>query len=260
MSEVFGRAYVVYASFRALRGFPVISWSGSLVSSFIYSIGSNVKPLSVSPLYVDGNLLLSGRVVDNRVSSKVVPEGSNVSFRVTFLGEKPLDSILSEFKALESKGLRLESLSVEETRLPKDPLGLDGDRFSVTIEYAPTIFMFRSWRVLYPSPQRLIYSAALIASRLTGVDLRKTAHKLFRYVELIGSPKTIVEKYSIGKKEGEERTLKAFRGIATYGVYGAKNAEIFVALVKLAEKTNIGKSKGIGFGQIKLKSIMALNR
>ncbi|MEM0366129.1 MAG: CRISPR system precrRNA processing endoribonuclease RAMP protein Cas6 [Acidilobaceae archaeon] len=256
MSSVSGRAYVIYANFRVLRSFPVISWSGSFVSSLIYS--TSIRPLSVSPLYVDGRLLLSGRLIGNKVSSRIIIEGSSVSFRVSLLTEKSLDSILSEFRVLESRGLRLESLNFEEVRLPKDPLGLDGDRFNVTIEYAPTIFTFRSWRVLYPSPQRLIYSAALTASRLTNVDLRKTARKLLKHIELVGPPRTIVEEYSIGKKDSKERILKAFRGTATYGVYGVKNAEIFIALIKLAEKTNIGKSRGVGFGQIKLKSVTTL--
>lgn len=254
MSEVYGRAYVVNLTFTALRAFPIISWSGSFAASLIHSaLGPQLKPFSVSPLYVDGRMLLTGRVEEGRASYSIVNQGSKVSFRVTFQDRQSLDALFTQFQRLEDKGLRLESLNVEELRLPRDPQGITGDRVIVTVEYAPTIFTFRSWRVLYPSPQRLIYSAASTASKLTGVDLRKAASRLAKRIELVDTPKIEVEDYTIGKKDEKERIVKTFKGTATYGVYGAKNAEILIALIKLAEKTNIGKSRGIGFGQVKLK-------
>ncbi|MEM1873949.1 MAG: hypothetical protein QXF57_05130, partial [Acidilobaceae archaeon] len=110
MSEVFGRAYSVQAFFRALRSFPVISWSGSFVASLVYQIGA--RPMSVSPLYVDRRPLLTGRLGDRGASWAAVPEGSSVSFRVTFDSVKSLDSLLSDFRSLEARGLRLERLDV----------------------------------------------------------------------------------------------------------------------------------------------------
>ncbi len=260
MSEVYGRAYVVQAVFTVLKSIPVLSWSGSFVSSLVHaSLGSSVKPVSVSPLYVDDRVLLSGSVLDGRILARSVLEGSRLSFRVTFLTKQSLDIILSKLQNLEAKSLRLENVNFEELRLPKDPQGISGDKVLVSIEFLPTIFLYRGWRVLYPSPQRLIYSAASAAAKLTNIDLRKTATKLAKKTELVGTPKIKIEEYSIGKKEGKERIVKTFRGTATYGVYEAKNAEILIALIKLAEKINVGKSRGIGFGQIKLRSFTVIS-
>lgn len=257
--------YVFALEFRVLRGFPLISWSGSFVSGVVREILSStpsVSLVSVSPLFIEGRVVLSGLVERDRAGKlrfryQSVNPASRISFRFTVScdGNPPLNIISSRVSEVgEKRGLTLESISLEALRLPKDPLGVSGERFQVTIDFNPTILMFRSWPILYPSPARIIYSTAKTASQIAGVDLRKVAYKLVRRVELL-EDRTRVERYTIGRKNGKERIVKAFRGKAVLAVYGRETMELLAALLSVAEKVNIGKSRGIGFGQIKITKI-----
>ncbi len=266
----------VYISIRATlyRDVPLIAWSGSVVSSIVrkalkrYQQGApkGVEPVSVSPLFienlhkgVEGKLVISGLAEDQRSKPLVLSIGTRVSFSFSlrvleeFRGDvvkifDELSETLSEF------GLQLRSYEFEFLEeFPSVEDVSEADRYLVKVFYCPTIFVFRGWRVLYPSPTRLIHALArncALISPTYSRDLKKKARALSRYVELVQSKCRVIT-LSIGRG----RQVKAFLGTATYGVYSSKRARELVALLRVGSKLNVGKSRGIGFGYVKLESI-----
>jgi CRISPR-associated endoribonuclease Cas6 len=116
----------------------------------------------------------------------------------------------------------------------------------VEVFFYPTIFVFRGWRVLYPSPQRVVFGLIRSAVKLLGVDPRvakRRARVLTRNVELVRDD-TKIASINIGRK----RVVKTFMGRAVYGVYGLENLRDFVDLLKFGSLVGVGKSRGIGFG------------
>ncbi|MEM1674927.1 MAG: hypothetical protein QXI56_08685 [Candidatus Bathyarchaeia archaeon] len=75
---------------------------------------------------------------------------------------------------------------------------------------------------------------ASIASILTGIDLKRAAIKLAKKVELVGTPKIEIEEYNIGGKTG--KNSKNIQSHSKIRSLRSKNAEIFIALMKLGEK------------------------
>jgi len=254
--------------FRCLRPLVLVVWSGSVVSAYVRSIVKSfgeVRLLAVSPLFINTadnkvELVLS-RLADNK--PRILREGTLVSFHFTITvqpqDEKRLGSIISDItntlnEKLSKHGFAIEQLDVCITDLealkPQRVEGHGSSRYILTLEFSPTIFVFRGWRVLYPSPSRLIFSLAKGLSQLFPVDVarvKKRANVLIKYMEILGQSLRIVD-LDIGKG----RIVKAFLGRTTYGVHGRDNLVDVLTLVRLGELINVGKNRGIGFGHIKL--------
>jgi len=124
-------------------------------------------------------------------------------------------------------------------------------RAVVDVFFYPTILVFRGWRILYPSPQRIVFGLARSAVELLHLDpraVRRRARILARNIELV-SDRTRVVTLNIGRK----RAAKAFMGKARFGVYGLENLRDFVDLLRFGTLIGIGKSRGIGFGFYKYR-------
>jgi len=249
---------------------PLISWSGAFVSmlarNVVKCVGEGLNLVAVSPLVdKDWRPVLSGRRVRQYREQVVLEVGTNLRTRITY-------EILSESTAIGQHLITcvqellsrygLEVAAIEFKFLDKhavDDLPRDvphAQQYLLSLQFYPTIFVFRGWRVLYPSPSRLIYSLARAVSKhyeLRYENMKKLVHKLTRYIELLRDGTGIVE-----LEIGSNRTIKAFWGEVLYGVYGYENMSILRLLLSLGEIINVGKSRGIGFGSIKLLHIKPL--
>jgi len=254
--------------FRCLRPLVLVAWSGSVASAYVRSVVKSfgeVRMLAVSPLFTNSannkvELVLSG-LIDSK--PRILREGTLVSFQFTITtqpqDEKRLGGIIPDItntlnEELSKHGFAVKQLDVYITDLealkPRRVEGHSSSQYILTLEFFPTIFVFRGWRVLYPSPSRLIFSLARSLSQLFPVDVarvKKRANALIKYIEILGQSLRIID-LNIGKG----RAVKAFLGRTMYGVYGRDNLVDVLALVKLGELINVGKSRGIGFGHIKL--------
>lgn len=255
---------------RTLRPLVLVAWSGSAISSIIREAckgfpGSQL--IFVSPLFTRSNYdgyekcVLSGL---NENKPVVIDGNVPVTFQYTIKDaseESAGSEMINELiKTLYSHGFKPESLEVREVRLEdiySDKLqGSERSRYVVTVEFGPTMFVFRSWRVLYPSPIRLIFSSMRTLAELSLMDRRhamKRAKALIKHLEILDEDIKRIE-INIGRG----RKVKAFLGKVEYGVYGLKALQDIVALMKLGSYVGVGKSRGIGFGFIKLTKVKEL--
>jgi len=253
------------------RDVPLVAWSGSVVSSVVRGAIRDVCPdscvlASVSPLMVfdqdvAGRILLSGAVEGGRVRHAVLGAGSEAGFEFSLWMRRGSASAVD---VIESLSLRLEALGfssrsaefevVGEPQPVRIPGG--GERFIVKVLHGPTIFVFRGWRILYPSPARLIHSAARAYTEVfqaPASNMKRKARVLSRYTELVDSRLRVVE-----LEIGGGRRVKAFTGRAVYGVYGSRRAAELLAILVAGEKTGVGKSRGIGFGYMRVEGVEAV--
>ncbi|MEM4009737.1 MAG: CRISPR system precrRNA processing endoribonuclease RAMP protein Cas6 [Ignisphaera sp.] len=241
---------------------PLVGWSGSFLARLVKSyFPRDVVDcgFSVSPLLVGGRVVLSG--VNG--STQVLDAGSRVSFRAAFFcGSDKLSSVLD----VVSSGLGVFSIQSVDFRVYESPDELlkgcgfcsSGDvvkvvdnasRVVVDVFFGPTILVFRGWRVLFPSPQRIVFNLARLSTQYLGVDprvSRRRARVLSRHVEVVGSPRTRVVDVFIGRG----RRVKAFMGSTRFGVYREDCVRDFIELLELGKVVGVGKSRGIGFGYI----------
>ncbi|MEM2388795.1 MAG: CRISPR system precrRNA processing endoribonuclease RAMP protein Cas6 [Ignisphaera sp.] len=248
------------------RSVPLVGWSGSFLAKVIKSwFPREVLEcgFSISPLLMGRRIVLSG--VNG--SSTVLEAGSRVAFRFTsycrdgsttsrvvdVLSSGALDVFRVagvEFQVLESSMDLVRGCSwCGGDRLVKyiDSRG----RGVVEVFFGPTMLMFRGWRVLYPSPQRLIYTLARSGVNFFEIDPRvakKRARTLSRNVEVIGFGTRSVD-VSIGR----DRVVKAFMGRALFGVQGLENLRDFVELLEVGRAVGAGRSRGIGFGYMEYR-------
>jgi hypothetical protein len=222
------------------------AWSGSALSSLLRPAlrlaGVEPRSLHLSPLLVD----------DRPVASGTVPEGASVKVRLAV--PEPEGGAIQAAEAARAaleEAWGLETLQLDVRRVSMPPgLPLEGplpERSVLHLEHWPTMYTFRSWRILYPSPTRLVYSAARTAYEALGLDLRRTARVLSRRVELLASRTRIVE---VGIGRG--RRVRAFQGRASYAVYTARAAEALLKLLGVAEALGVGRGRGIGFGYFRI--------
>ena len=150
--------------------------------------------------------------------------------------------------AAERLGIIVEGVEAREVRYSPRPQRVG--RAVVEVHFNPTIFSFAGWRVLHPTPTRLVLSSARSVGEALSLDLRRDAREALPHVELLWA-RTVVEEYSIGGG----RLVKAFRGRAVYGVSDPEALSVLVALLAAAERLGVGKSRGIGFGRLRLESV-----
>ncbi len=230
-------------------------------------LGAELRLVSVGPLLNEGEEPILGRVVGKSStrsrSCYILDVGTRLRTKITYEVKSSEGSSLciGLLEAVSRNVARfgLEVSSVEFRFVSYNSLNRlydsvnEAERYLVKLRFYPTIFVFRGWRILYPSPSRLIYSLARVASELFGlnsVNMKKLARRLARYVELLNNRTKIVE-----LEIGSNRFVKAFWGEALYGVYGYENMKVLKQLLSIGELVNVGKSRGIGFGHIKLLDV-----
>ena len=235
--------YLVSVEAVAVTPLVVASWGGSVLASLLKKVYQD-SLVRVSPLFSDGRWVSGspGRPV-------TLGRGSRVSFSFLVRAESLVQAIPSWSLELPGGSLRVLEASIEEVggveHLRRYAPRVDGD--TITLRFSPTMLMFRGRRVLYPSPRRLILSAARSLFEATGLDLRGAAERVSCRLELVawrGGVSTL----SIGRG----RTVKAFHGDAVYAVdedLGADSAVLSLILAA-AHVFGVGRSRGIGFGHV----------
>ncbi|MCC6016442.1 MAG: CRISPR system precrRNA processing endoribonuclease RAMP protein Cas6 [Desulfurococcaceae archaeon] len=237
---------------------PLVAWSGSFLASIVKNLMSSDEVgcgFSLSPLQVVSGkglrVVLSGFVGDS--DGVVLDAGSRVLFRLTsFCRNFPSHFLTSLGNGVVGpftvQSIDYEFIDVFPGGRAEDFINfIDVDSKGVVeVFFYPTILVFRGWRVLYPSPQRIVFNLLKLATGLLNLDPRlakRRARVLSRNIELI---KDCTEVVGIGIGRG--RVVKAFMGRALFGVTGLENLRDFVDLLKFGSLVGVGKSRGIGFG------------
>ena len=237
---------------------PLVAWSGSFLASIVKNLMSSDEVgcgFSLSPLQVVSGkglrVVLSGFVGDS--DGVILDAGSRVLFRLTSFCRNFPSYFLNSLGNGVVGPFSIQNIDYE--LIGDFPASRSEDfvdfidvysRGVVEVFFYPTIFVFRGWRVLYPSPQRVVFGLIRSAVKLLGVDPRvakRRARVLTRNVELVRDD-TKIASINIGRK----RVVKTFMGRAVYGVYGLENLRDFVDLLKFGSLVGVGKSRGIGFG------------
>lgn len=221
------------------------AWSGSVLASLLKPLfGDNL--IGVSPIIVNGSWVSGSpdKIVILRAGSLAEFSYLVRGFNVIGRGEK-LRLGASVLSVAESSATYIYSL---ESIRGKAPELKPGSR--VELRYSPTIFMFEGGRVLYPSPRRLLLSAARNLSEALGVDVGEEAGRAACGVELV-EWRGGVSRFYIGSG----RWVKAFHGDAVYRIsrsLGEREVELISLLLVSASVFGVGKSRGIGFGRVGL--------
>jgi len=239
------------------KSIPLVAWSGTFLASVVKSLMSGedvVCGFSLSPLQLVSSSGL--RVVLSGVDGEggvVLGAGSRVLFRLTSFCRNTPTSLLSALSSGSAEPFSIQSVDYELIEEFSFSRAEDFARFVdvhsrsvVEVLFYPTILVFRGWRVLYPSPQRLVFGLAKAAVNLLGVDprvARRRARVLSRNVELVRDGTRVV-----AVNIGSRRVAKAFMGRALFGVTGLDNLRDFVDLLRFGMLVGVGKSRGIGFG------------
>ena len=241
------------------KSIPLVVWSGTFLASVVKSLMSREDVgcgFSLSPLQLASSsglrVVLSG-FVGGGDSDSVLGAGSRVLFRLTSFCRNTPTSLLSALGSGDVDSFSIQSVDYELVSEFSSSRAEDYARFVdvlsrgvVEVFFYPTILAFRGWRVLYPSPQRLVFGLAKAAVNLLGVDprvARRRARVLSRNVELVRDGTRVVA-VNIGRR----RVAKAFMGRALFGVTGLENLRDFVDLLRFGMLVGVGKSRGIGFG------------
>jgi len=243
------------------RSVPLVAWSGTFLASVAKSLMSVEEVgcgFSLSPLQLVSSsglrVVLSGVSGTNSgVNSAVLDAGSRVLFRLTSFCRDTPASLLSALSSGDADPFSIQSVDYELVSEFSGSRCEDFVRFVdvssravVEVFFYPTILSFRGWRVLYPSPQRVVFNLLKLATNLLNLDPRlakKRARVLSRNVELISNSTRVV-----AVNIGRGRAAKAFMGRALFGVTGLENLRDFVDLLRFGALVGVGKSRGIGFG------------
>lgn len=238
--------YKVSLILESTRPLPLLSWSGVVAARIVKEcIGGREGLVSVEPLQKEGQPLNASPSKPSTIEEPNILLGATLNTTGFYRLRSSLPGCLDRW------GFRVISFEVERwvPRLPRR-VTTSRDAIEFTVEYWPTIYMFRSRPILYPSPQRLVYSVFSALARHTGLSLKGYANTLASNVELLGWNGR-VGLYSIGR----DRKVRAFYGRATYAAT-ARYVELLQLVMEAAQVLHVGKSRGIGFGAVKTGSIM----
>jgi len=253
------------------RSFPLVVWSGTFLASVVKSLMSREElecGFSLSPLQLFSSnglrVVLSG-VGGGNNTGVVLEAGSRVLFRLTSFCRNAPASFLGVLSEGDVGVFSLQSVDYElvnefpSSRAEEYARFIDVySRGVVDVFFYPTILVFRGWRILHPSPQRIVFGLVKSAVDLLNVDprvARKRARVLSRNIELIRNDTKVVS-VNIGRN----RVVRAFMGRAVFGVYGLENLRDFADLLKFGTFVGLGKSRGISFGFYRYRVVSGGNR
>ena len=142
----------------------------------------------------------------------------------------------------------MEEVELPQLSQPAAELPVCGKLY-IDLEFAsPTAFMFFGEDVLYPSPARLLFSAARTYAELCGGDLRADVLGLLKVVELT---RYSVRTYWVDIGEG--RRVPCFMGRARLTACGRRDVVTVVGLMRVAELCGVGISRALGFGRVRVR-------
>ena len=242
-----GLGFLVRVVGVTVRPLVLAAWSGSVVASWLYRRlpEGGGRLVRVSPLLsVRGDRLVPILSGVEGSGPLVVGEGRRVAVELVMEEMAGLDVVAGVERALEEWGVRPVEVAVRSVSVGPGRLEYPGGRGTVLVEasYGPTIHVFRGRRVLYPSPARLLGSAARSLGERLGRDLSGLARELLDHFELSGH-RTRTVRLGIGRG----RTVKAFHGDALF-IASLERLDDILALLDSARIYGVGKSRGIGFG------------
>ncbi|MET1101039.1 MAG: CRISPR system precrRNA processing endoribonuclease RAMP protein Cas6 [Pyrodictiaceae archaeon] len=247
-------AYRVDVEFTVRRPIPVAVWSGMYLYRELLTMLEHygvkfhhrgVKPFTISPIldadgveYMDTGILEPGEAYRFRFSTADL-HLLEAFRRAIGGGNDYLDVI--------RVGIRKVDLATNQGKTPRRSKYLA----TVRLRFLPTLFKFRSFEVLYPSPHRFLLSVLRDFYRITGTDLRALLQRVMLETELI-LDKTRVFRLCIGRDgSGRERCLRAFRGEAVYAILIKGDYLHFITkLFELAGALGVGKNRSIGLGHV----------
>jgi len=257
----------------AYRDIPLVAWSGSIASAIVreslkqFCSSNDCGLVNTSPFLIHQNIVGSGDMIlvvmsgvsnDRYVKPYILTAGSRLEFSFSIWIRNDVGNVIELFNVIGSTldryGFTIDSFEFEVLSESSHTTSVDiGNKYVVRLFFGPTIMVFRGWRVLYPSPQRLVFSLARNYScvfPLYSRELRRKARVLSRYIELIDNRCRVVS-INIGRN----RFVKAFFGVAVYGVYGVDKLKEFLMLLDIGGRLGVGKSRGIGFGYVRVDEV-----
>lgn len=247
------------------------------------------KPFIAYPLIdYGGNYIITGVVKkkenlivhDKKYGTRVIKQGEPFKVKILLLSEELFQeftkAVIEETTLKEPAAqLNIISVSINEAWLPDTSSLADDYIFSHLIKLkvrfqTPTCFMYRGNDICYPSPVRFILSALKTLSELTGIDTQQIVAKLHALIELMAPRIRITRNESKVKvlsdyrrilvDIGEGRLQPAFTGTSIYLLnprpLTREQLKTVLTAIKLAEITGVGISRTIGFGKIRIESMI----
>jgi len=234
---------------RFLDNLPLVAWSGVVAGKVVYDVlgrcGFSAERggfFRVSPLFREGVVVGGG-------GSGVLEAGGVYEFRAVFWGSRGLAAARA---FVECSGVGPGFAVIESIRASVERLevswGSGGEprALYVCLEHLPTFYRFHGAVVAYPSPSRLVASAARIASEALGRDYRGLYEALRGRVELVewrGRPRKLP--ISHGKLQRVFEGRACYYAVAEEGLLRGLRS-----LLRLASRTGVGGSPGLGLGWI----------
>ncbi|MGC8571043.1 MAG: CRISPR system precrRNA processing endoribonuclease RAMP protein Cas6 [Caldivirga sp.] len=234
-----------------------------IVSEVLEGVGYRVSHASVKPFTTSPILDLGDRVV------RSLAPGSVYRFRVSlFCNEVDCGRVVDGFTRPEVKlssgeVLRVIRVNVGEVSLNVNQSGDSPTVIRWGVRYWPTLFIFRSYYITWPSPARFLASSAQTLSRLIegsriniihgdrallglagDVDLRQFVKDLMFNTDVIR-----VKVRGLRLNLGGGRWVRAFSGHAEYVTYTEKTS-LFKALLNVANAYGVGKDRALGLGYV----------
>jgi CRISPR-associated endoribonuclease Cas6 len=205
------------------------------------------KPFTLSPILDDNS--------ERCVYTGILEPERIYKFRFSTHTPLLIDGLREAIKDADDKFqvIRITQRKLDLT-ITGDPSCQDHYLVKAKIRFYPTLFKFRSFEVLYPSPRRFFASLLRDTYRVAGLNLRVLLH--LAEVELV-EDKTKVKKLYIGRNaSSSERHVKTFSGEAAYAIFveGA-HLQTIIKLLDLAGMLGVGKNRSIGLGHVNVVNV-----
>ena len=243
------------------------TWSGRFVSRVVGEVlggvgvrvphGAKSKPFVVTPILDAGN----------RAVGRLIP-GAQYWFRVSFFCSEvdctsAVRAFMGPIRLSTGEELSKVSVNVSNHELAVDSLDVKPTVVYWRVRYWPTVFIFRSQYITWPSAARFLASTAqtlarvlrggelvmgrgsdLLVGVIDGVDLRSFIKDLTYDTEVVGFR---VRRFTVNLGKG--RRMPAFTGSAQYISYTDKPS-LLKALLNVANTYGVGKNRPLGLGYV----------
>ncbi len=244
--------------FRPLKPVRLEGWSGVYAGKLVYDAftrsGCVVQEggfFRVTPIWSTASGVIAGGVLS---------PGNLYGFEIVLWGRARSEYTMCFVYAIEKGFAPLDphELEVREVRVDVNvPASFDGEVEAVvySVEHYPTFYRFHGAIIAYPSPRRLVASAARkIVEALGGPEaagaaaelLRKAALQLAERVELY---KDTTRKQKVRISHGKDQPV--FHGRAEYLVVASKPLiSLMEDLLEASKLLGLGGSPGLGLGHV----------
>ncbi len=243
-----------------------IGFTGSFIRAFFLKVISSIdedlaedlhSPKGFSPYAVDPLAILSGSKYIYHLNS-FLKNGDGIRFGFSLLGDK-LESlwfkIVENLMDINSVNIGDLEISINETAVKNFDLDLNPTLSYIVSFKTPTFFrkMGNPYRNLLPEPRALFMSLARIYNELheDKLNLEELYEKLEKEIGITHHKLSTIKPIEIGKG----RRAIGFIGKCIYETKSKDLGVLMGKLLKLGEFTNVGGSRTLGFGVIRVKAI-----